>query len=244
MHTTRSGMTPKAIEELIAQRVAEALANYEANRNNRNLIESGDENDDGNEVVMEVKTVMEMVMEVETVMEMVMEVETVMGTEMEMEEEMETGMGTEGAVGLARWFEKMESVYHISNCEENCQVKYATCTLLDSALTWWNSHVKTVGIDAAYAMTWKELMKMMTEVPNEEEKIERYIWGLPDNIQGNMTSAGTRLQDTIRMANSCLMDLKGNGAIYTKMCDQQKKVAEISMQEFICQTTKQKARSG
>ncbi|GJY18487.1 hypothetical protein Tco_0389978 [Tanacetum coccineum] len=45
----------------------------------------------------------------------------------------------------------------------NCQVKYATCTQLDSALTLWNSHVKTVGIDAAYAMTWKELMKMMTE---------------------------------------------------------------------------------
>nr|GEY68909.1 hypothetical protein [Tanacetum cinerariifolium] len=32
MTFTRSGMTPKAIEELIAQRVAEALANYEATR--------------------------------------------------------------------------------------------------------------------------------------------------------------------------------------------------------------------
>ncbi|GJS39821.1 reverse transcriptase domain-containing protein [Tanacetum coccineum] len=45
-------------------------------------------------------------------------------------------------------------------------------------------------------------------VPNEEEKIERYIWGLPDNIQGNLTSAGTtRLEDKIRMDN-CLMDKK------------------------------------
>ncbi|GKG32375.1 hypothetical protein Tco_0429885, partial [Tanacetum coccineum] len=58
----------------------------------------------------------------------------------------------------------MEFVFHISNCATNCQVKYATCTLLDSALTWWNSHVKTVGIEAAYEMSWKELMKMMTEV--------------------------------------------------------------------------------
>ncbi|GJZ15838.1 hypothetical protein Tco_0551515 [Tanacetum coccineum] len=33
MTITRSGMTPKAIEELINQRVAEALATYEANRN-------------------------------------------------------------------------------------------------------------------------------------------------------------------------------------------------------------------
>ncbi|GJV69239.1 hypothetical protein Tco_1484748, partial [Tanacetum coccineum] len=27
------------------------------------------------------------------------------------------------------------------------QVKYATCTLLDSALTWWNSHKRTIGTD-------------------------------------------------------------------------------------------------
>ncbi|GJX76239.1 hypothetical protein Tco_0323050 [Tanacetum coccineum] len=59
---------------------------------------------------------------------------------------------------------------------ENCQVKYATCTQLDSALTWWNSHVKTLRIDAAYAMTWKELIKMMTEVycpRNEIQNLEK-----------------------------------------------------------------------
>ncbi|GKB07779.1 putative reverse transcriptase domain-containing protein [Tanacetum coccineum] len=43
------------------------------------------------------------------------------------------------------------------------QVKYVTCTLLGGALTWWNSHVRTVGHDAAYGMPWKTLMKMMTE---------------------------------------------------------------------------------
>nr|GEX54598.1 hypothetical protein [Tanacetum cinerariifolium] len=31
------------------------------------------------------------------------------------------------------------------------------------ALTWWNSHVKTVTHDVAYAMTWKTLKKMMTD---------------------------------------------------------------------------------
>nr|GEU70514.1 reverse transcriptase domain-containing protein [Tanacetum cinerariifolium] len=75
----------------------------------------------------------------------------------------------------------MESVFHICNCKENCQVKYATCTLLDSALTWWNSHVKIVGIDAAYAMTWKEIIKMMTEVycsMNEIQKLENELWNL------------------------------------------------------------------
>ncbi|GJY30361.1 putative reverse transcriptase domain-containing protein [Tanacetum coccineum] len=61
--------------------------------------------------------------------------------------------GTEGVVGLTHWFEKMEMVFHISNYPEKYQVKYATCTLLNSALTWWNSHKRTIRIEAAYAMT-------------------------------------------------------------------------------------------
>ncbi|GJS02028.1 putative reverse transcriptase domain-containing protein [Tanacetum coccineum] len=57
-----------------------------------------------------------------------------------------------GVVGLARWFKKMEFVFRISNWATSSQVKFATCTLLDGALTWWNSHVHTVGIDEAYEM--------------------------------------------------------------------------------------------
>ncbi|GKB88058.1 hypothetical protein Tco_0960330 [Tanacetum coccineum] len=71
--------------------------------------------------------------------------------------------GTEGVVWLTRRFKKMENVFHISNCPKKYQVKYASCTLQDSALTWWNSHKRTTGTNAAYAMTWKELMKLMTE---------------------------------------------------------------------------------
>ncbi|GKA20923.1 hypothetical protein Tco_0700912, partial [Tanacetum coccineum] len=48
-------------------------------------------------------------------------------------------------------------------------------------------------------------------VPGEEDQIERYVGGLPDNIQGNAMSAKlTRLQDAIRLANS-LMDQKLKG---------------------------------
>ncbi|GKD50038.1 putative reverse transcriptase domain-containing protein [Tanacetum coccineum] len=60
--------------------------------------------------------------------------------------------GTKGVVGLIRWFEKMETVFHISNCLEKYKVKYATCTLLNSALTWWNSHKRTIGTKAAFAI--------------------------------------------------------------------------------------------
>ncbi|GJS21313.1 hypothetical protein Tco_0449945 [Tanacetum coccineum] len=45
----------------------------------------------------------------------------------------------------------------------------------NSALTWWNSHKRTIGVEAAYLMNWVELMKLMTEVycpRNEIQKIE------------------------------------------------------------------------
>ncbi|GKD33379.1 hypothetical protein Tco_1248888 [Tanacetum coccineum] len=43
-------------------------------------------------------------------------------------------------------------LFHISNCVVENQVKFATCTFLGNALTWWNSHMKTVIQDVAYAM--------------------------------------------------------------------------------------------
>nr|GEV67205.1 hypothetical protein [Tanacetum cinerariifolium] len=88
---------------------------------------------------------------------------------------------TERVVGLTQWFERMESVFHISNCTHGNQFKYATCTLHRNDLTWWNSHVKNVGHDAAYGMSWKTLMKMMTDkyCPRVEiKKIEIEIWNL------------------------------------------------------------------
>ncbi|GJT17752.1 reverse transcriptase domain-containing protein [Tanacetum coccineum] len=89
--------------------------------------------------------------------------------------------GTEGVIGLSQWFERMESVFHISNCTFENQVKFATYTLHSVALTWWNTHVKTVGHDAAYGMPWKTLMKMMTDKyypGNEIKKLEMKIWDL------------------------------------------------------------------
>nr|GEV66519.1 hypothetical protein [Tanacetum cinerariifolium] len=62
--------------------------------------------------------------------------------------------GTEGVFELTQWFEKMETVFRISNYSGENQIKFSTCTLLGSALTWWNSHVMTIGLDVACAMTW------------------------------------------------------------------------------------------
>ncbi|GJR36433.1 hypothetical protein Tco_1212117 [Tanacetum coccineum] len=60
--------------------------------------------------------------------------------------------GIEGVVGLTQWFEKMESVYSISNCTVAFQVKFSTYTLQGNALTFWNSHVKTTTPEAAHAI--------------------------------------------------------------------------------------------
>nr|GFC52045.1 hypothetical protein [Tanacetum cinerariifolium] len=61
-----------------------------------------------------------------------------------------SGTGTEGVASLSQWYERMESVFHINNCTAENQVKFATCTLHHVGLTWWNTHVQTVGHKAAY----------------------------------------------------------------------------------------------
>ncbi|GJW41148.1 putative reverse transcriptase domain-containing protein [Tanacetum coccineum] len=75
----------------------------------------------------------------------------------------------------------MELVFHISNCVVENQVKFATCTFLGNALTWWNSYMKTVTHDVAYTMDWKALKKMMTAKYNpkgEFKKLEIELWNL------------------------------------------------------------------
>ncbi|GKA62388.1 putative reverse transcriptase domain-containing protein, partial [Tanacetum coccineum] len=89
--------------------------------------------------------------------------------------------GTEGVVKLTQCIKKMETVFRISNCSVENQIKFSTCTLLGNALTWWNSHVRTVGNDIAYAMTWTELKKKITDkyCPRTEiKKLEVELWEL------------------------------------------------------------------
>nr|GEY85803.1 hypothetical protein [Tanacetum cinerariifolium] len=134
--------------------------------------------------------------------------------------------GTERVVSLTQWFERMGTVFNISNYALENQVKFTTCTLYGVALTWWKSHVKTVGQDAAHGMSWNTLMKMMTakyfpqnEIKKleieiwefnvkESDKIEKYVDGLTDMIHGSvMASKSNTMQDAIKFATE-LMDKK------------------------------------
>nr|GEX92530.1 hypothetical protein [Tanacetum cinerariifolium] len=98
-----------------------------------------------------------------------------------------------------------------------------------AALTWWNGPVRTLGDDAAYAMTWGTLKKKLMDkycpkaytqrfqklalmctkfLADETEKVKKYISGLPDNIHRNVMSARPKtLDETIELAND-LMDQK------------------------------------
>ncbi|GJX55200.1 putative reverse transcriptase domain-containing protein [Tanacetum coccineum] len=89
--------------------------------------------------------------------------------------------GTEGVVGLTQWAEKMESVFLISNCAITSQVKFASCTLQGSALTWmitdkycprgeikkleseyWNLKVTTSDAQAGKWKSWGIVLEMAT----------------------------------------------------------------------------------
>ncbi|GJS79699.1 hypothetical protein Tco_0729580 [Tanacetum coccineum] len=155
MSTSGQSLNVAAIEQLITQRVTEAMEAYEANQNNQN--------GNGNPYVN--------VGGVVTIAHECTYQDFVKCQPLNFK-------GTKGAVGLTRWFEKMET---------------------NSALAWWNSHKRTIRTDVAYAMTWKALMKLMTQmVLEEEDRVEKFIGGLPDNIQQNVFVAEPiRLPDAI-----------------------------------------------
>ncbi|GJS46593.1 putative reverse transcriptase domain-containing protein [Tanacetum coccineum] len=155
-------MTAAAVEQLIEARVSAALANHETLRNSTNGHGDGSHNS-GTGTRGSTRTPRECTYKDFLNCQPL------------------TFKGTEGVVVLAQWFERMESVFHISNCAVENQVKFATCTFLGNALTWWNSHMKAVTQDVAYAMDWKTLKKMMTNkyCPRGEiKKLEIELWNL------------------------------------------------------------------
>ncbi|GKB54825.1 reverse transcriptase domain-containing protein [Tanacetum coccineum] len=203
--SSRARMTPAAIEEMIERRVTEALEAYEANKNRDTIMESEDEHGDNNgddhvngngggngnrnrngnglgggnrDGNPNLNTGGVVPVTRECTYQDFLKCQPLIFK------------GTEGVVGLTRWFEKIETVF--SNCPQKYQVKYASCNLQNGALTWWNSHKRTIRSDATYAMTWKELLKLMIEVyclRNDIQKIEAELWNL--DVKGNDLNAYT-----------------------------------------------------
>ncbi|GJY40992.1 reverse transcriptase domain-containing protein [Tanacetum coccineum] len=94
--------------------------------------------------------------------------------------------GTEGAVGLIRWFERTESVFSHSRCAEENKVTFATGTLTDDALSWWNAYAQPMGVEQANQITWTELKRLLTNkyCPRTEiRKMEEELYNL--TVKGN-----------------------------------------------------------
>ncbi|GKD53008.1 putative reverse transcriptase domain-containing protein [Tanacetum coccineum] len=109
--------------------------------------------------------------------------------------------GTEGVVGLTQWFKKIESVFHISNCTIACEIKRLEIKL-------WNLKVKGTDVES-YSQRFQELALMCSRMfPEESDEVEKYVGGLPDMIQGSvMVSKPKKIQDAIEFVTK-LMDQK------------------------------------
>ncbi|GJW92962.1 reverse transcriptase domain-containing protein [Tanacetum coccineum] len=91
-----------------------------------------------------------------------------------------------GAVGLIYWFERTELVFSRSKCAEENKVTFATSTLTDDALPWWNAYTQPMGVDHANQITWTELKRLLTNkyCPRTEvRKMEDEFYNL--TVKGN-----------------------------------------------------------
>nr|GEZ51691.1 putative reverse transcriptase domain-containing protein [Tanacetum cinerariifolium] len=137
-------MMPTAIQEMINRRVTEALETHKANRN----IRLGNDNDEcGNEN--------------------------------------DNGNTNRGVNGYGNHNENdrdarpvvRECTYQdFMKCQPlnftGMEGVVSLIRLLNSALTWWNLHKRTIGTDGAFTMSWRELMKLMAEVAMHYEMWE------------------------------------------------------------------------
>nr|GEW69745.1 reverse transcriptase domain-containing protein [Tanacetum cinerariifolium] len=85
-------------------------------------------------------------------------------------------LANEGVVGLIRWFRRTELVFSRRNCAEENKVTFATGTLTDDALSWWNAYAQPIGIEQANKITWTELKRLLTNkyYPRTEVKKMEY----------------------------------------------------------------------
>ncbi|GJU98622.1 reverse transcriptase domain-containing protein [Tanacetum coccineum] len=100
--------------------------------------------------------------------------------------------GTEGAVGLICWFKWTKSIFSHSKCAKENTVTFATSTLTDDALSWWNAYAQPIRIEQANKITWTELKRLLTNKyypQTEVRKIEDEFY--------NMTVKGDDLKTYI-----------------------------------------------
>nr|GEV40002.1 reverse transcriptase domain-containing protein [Tanacetum cinerariifolium]GEV44767.1 reverse transcriptase domain-containing protein [Tanacetum cinerariifolium] len=203
-------MSAAAIKRLISQRVADALLDYEANWNSRN----GNDNRNGSH---------------------------------------DSGDGSRRLLHTAREctykeflncqplnFKGTEIVGHDAAYEMPWKTLIKTMTetycprseIKKLQTELWNLTVKGTNV-VSYTQRFQELVLLcLRMVPDEYDKMERYVRGLPDSIQGSvMTSKPKMLQEAIKLANS-LMDQKVR-AYAARQADNERRMDRIPKDDYV-----------
>ncbi|GJU17380.1 putative reverse transcriptase domain-containing protein [Tanacetum coccineum] len=153
-------MKRKAVKKMVKKRVAEAIAEYEKTRANpKNAGGSGSVNAGGIDAPKVYGCTYKTYLNCQS----------------------HKFNGTEGVVGLKRWFKKMEQVFEISKCAEEDKVKFVAYTFEGHALTWWNGNVQTLGLANANQIPWNNVKTMMTTEyypATEIQRMEQELWTL------------------------------------------------------------------
>nr|GEW22086.1 putative reverse transcriptase domain-containing protein [Tanacetum cinerariifolium] len=198
MTITHSGMIPKVIKELIAQRVAEELDNYEATHA-ANALEAKSQSQNGND-----------------------------------------GDNGNGGNGNGNHGDRENNKN--GNPNENgrgvipvaCVCTYqdfVKCQLLNFKGTEGvNSHKRTVGVDVAFAMTWRDLMKLMMKVycpRNEIQEMETEPWNL--TVKNNDLATYTQIFQVLTLL--CTRMVPGEEYQIKSLTDQKLKGYEIRSAE-------------
>ncbi|GJS57943.1 reverse transcriptase domain-containing protein [Tanacetum coccineum] len=74
----------------------------------------------------------------------------------------------------------------VAGCAEENKVTFATGTLTDDALSWWNAYAQPMGVDQANQITWTELKRLLTNKyrpQTEVRKMEDEFYNL--TVKGN-----------------------------------------------------------
>ncbi|GJZ88638.1 reverse transcriptase domain-containing protein [Tanacetum coccineum] len=76
---------------------------------------------------------------------------------------------------------------------KDCKVKFATGTLTEEALSWWNSFAKPIRIEEAYKITWVEFKKLLIKKYCPRTKVQK----MEDKFY-HMTVKGNDLKAYVR----------------------------------------------
>nr|GEY38624.1 putative reverse transcriptase domain-containing protein [Tanacetum cinerariifolium] len=173
--TATKPMTHKAIYNLIAQRVTEALAKYETQRNSVVNGDTSHTTGTGPKTVHPTR---------ECTYKDYLNCRPLKFN------------GTKGVIGQTQWFERIESVSSISNCTAENQTLMQMMTakycprgeVKKLEVELWNLKVKGTDI-TSYTLHFLELALLSRRMfPVESDEIERYVGGLPEMIRGNVMS--------------------------------------------------------